>query len=124
MLLAEDHDDTREALAEALEVAGQTVEKASDGHEALAMLLEMPRLPDAVIVDVRMPRVNGLELLAAIRETERTRMVPVLLVSAAPEPQFAPDPIVRFMQKPFDVDEIVRALEALTSEPARVAARR
>ena len=52
----------------------------ADGSEALAEALADP--PDLVLTDVMMPGLDGFELLAALRADERTRNVPVILLSA------------------------------------------
>ena len=53
---------------------------AVDGADALAQLDE--RLPDLVLTDVTMPKVDGFELLARIREEPRTQRLPVIVLSA------------------------------------------
>ena len=61
ILCVEDERETASLLDEALSDLGYTVERSSDGEQALAAIMSMP--PDLVISDVRMPRLNGFELL-------------------------------------------------------------
>jgi two-component system, OmpR family, phosphate regulon response regulator PhoB len=63
-----------------LELDGYTVRLATDGQEALQML-EREALPDLVFLDVRLPRLDGLSLLRRLRESQRTRALPVVIVS-------------------------------------------
>jgi len=62
------------------ELEGISVATAVDGEEGLKMLHSDP--PDLVISDIMMPKVNGLELLAALRSSPETAAMPVILLSA------------------------------------------
>jgi two-component system chemotaxis sensor kinase CheA len=64
----------------ALEAAGFTVVTASDGEGALRLLAS--RIFDAVVADIRMPRLSGLELSRAIRSSPRLKHIPVLLCTS------------------------------------------
>jgi CheY-like chemotaxis protein len=79
VLLVEDEADVRHFFARALAHIGPCIEvlQAADGHEALALFLGGP--VDLVLSDQRMPRMTGLELLAAVRARAP---VPFLLISA------------------------------------------
>lgn len=63
-----------------LELDGYTVHLASDGRQALQML-ERGVLPDLVFLDVRLPQLDGLAVLRRLRESQRTRELPVVVVS-------------------------------------------
>ncbi|WP_163803022.1 SpoIIE family protein phosphatase [Mycolicibacterium anyangense] len=80
VLVADDNADMREYLVRLLRNAGYEVEAVTDGHEALERIRS--GLPDLVVSDVMMPRLDGLELVAALRAEARTVAVPVLLLSA------------------------------------------
>ena len=79
VLLADDNADMRDYVHQLL---GETydVEVVADGASALESARR--RLPDLVLTDVMMPGMDGFELLRALREDERTREVPVILLSA------------------------------------------
>ena len=79
VLIADDNADMREYLRRIL---GQSyrVDVVGDGRDALARI--RGRLPDLVLSDVMMPGLDGFGLLAAIRADERTRSIPVILLSA------------------------------------------
>ncbi len=68
------------ALALAVEEAGLEVRTARDGLEAVAMI-EAHR-PDLLLVDLEMPRMNGLELTSHVRAREATRTLPVIMVTS------------------------------------------
>ena len=79
VLLADDNADMRDYVRRLLERHYDVV-AVSDGAEALEALRR--QVPDLVLTDIMMPRLDGLGLLSAIRADERTRSVPVILLSA------------------------------------------
>ena len=79
ILLVDDHPDTREYLGRLLRERYEVL-AAANGEAALAMLRERP--PDLVLADVMMPRLNGFELIKAVRADPQTHTLPVILVSA------------------------------------------
>jgi CheY-like chemotaxis protein len=81
ILLAEDHADSREMLAVMLEMDGYHVLKAQDGLEALDIARQ--RTPDLIITDVNMPRMNGIDLIRAIRgSADELADVPIVAITA------------------------------------------
>ncbi|HEY6575277.1 MAG TPA: response regulator, partial [Mycobacterium sp.] len=80
VLVADDNADMREYLARLLRTAGYEVDLVTDGQQALERV--RADLPDLVVSDVMMPRLDGLALVAALRTDPRTAAVPVLLLSA------------------------------------------
>jgi signal transduction histidine kinase len=79
ILVADDNADMREYLIKLLSPSW-VVEAVADGEAALAAAHR--RCPDLVLSDVMMPRMDGVALLRALRADERTRTLPVILVSA------------------------------------------
>jgi signal transduction histidine kinase len=79
VLLADDNRDMRDYLARLLREQWQ-VDVVTDGKAALEAALASP--PDVVLTDVMMPKLDGFELLHALRADPRTREVPVILLSA------------------------------------------
>ncbi|WP_231748800.1 SpoIIE family protein phosphatase [Mycobacterium sp. M26] len=80
VLVADDNADMREYLVRLLHNAGYQVDAVNDGREALERIRS--DLPDLVVSDVMMPRLDGLSLVTALRAEARTVAVPVLLLSA------------------------------------------
>ncbi|MDD5036400.1 MAG: response regulator, partial [Methylococcaceae bacterium] len=80
LLVVEDSITTRTLLKNILEASGYDVGTAVDGLDALTQLRE--RSFDLVVSDVMMPRLNGFELTAKIREDKRLTEIPVVLVTA------------------------------------------
>jgi CheY-like chemotaxis protein len=80
ILLAEDVLVIAMTMARALEKSGFAVEVARDGAECLRKALEFP--PDLVVLDLMMPKMNGIEVLQALREAPSTQKLSVLVCSA------------------------------------------
>ena len=86
ILIVDDNAQNRELLEAYLEPLGCTLESAADGVEAMARLDDTGRpLPDLVLLDVMMPRMSGFEVCERIRGEDRTRGLPVMMVTALNE---------------------------------------
>lgn len=83
-VIVDDHDDTREGFAEYLQVNGFDVLTAG-GAEEFEQLVES-QSPDAIVLDLQLPRVNGWELATRIRANPRLREVPLVAFSACVMP--------------------------------------
>ena len=78
VLLVEDHADTRLMYAEYLRPDYETSE-AGDGFAALESMRDI--LPDVIVTDLALPRMDGFELIARLRADERLRAIPVIALS-------------------------------------------
>jgi CheY-like chemotaxis protein len=85
VLVVDDHRDQCEALARLLRTAGLSTSCAVGGAAALDYLAR--RTPDLVLLDLMMPDIDGVEVLRHIRADPRTADVPVVVYSAASEPE-------------------------------------
>ncbi|NCQ17336.1 MAG: DNA-binding response regulator [Ignavibacteria bacterium CG22_combo_CG10-13_8_21_14_all_37_15] len=79
ILLADDEKDILEFLQYNLEKEGFAVITAANGEEALSLLIENP---DLAILDIMMPKLNGFEVCAKIRENKKTAALPVIFLTA------------------------------------------
>lgn len=114
ILVVDDEESLCDLLAEIL--ADQyDILKAYDGQQALDLVRQ--NHPDLVITDVMMPRMSGLDLLAAIRADKATRAIPVVLVSAVSlaSPQLAKG-AAAFLSKPFDIDVVEQTVSKIISQ--------
>jgi CheY-like chemotaxis protein len=108
VLVVEDNDDNREILGTLLEVEGYHVAYAVDGRDALDKL-ERGLDPCLILLDVSMPRMNGIEFRRAQVADERFSEIPVILFSAVHEITWLyPALDAPLVQKPVDVDRILR----------------
>ena len=79
-LVVDDSLTARRAAAKVMKDAGYSVRTAIDGLEAVALLQNF--IPDIMLVDMEMPRMNGLELTAHVRNAEKTRLIPVIMITS------------------------------------------
>jgi CheY-like chemotaxis protein len=111
VLIIDDDPLMRETLAEALEDMGVSAEGAADGLEGLARLRQGPR-PCAVLLDLRMPRLDGAGFLREVRADPALSDLPVITMSGLDE-EAAPGAAAAALRKPFDLDELARILASL-----------
>jgi PAS domain S-box-containing protein len=114
VLVADDNADMREYLTHLLHTSGYQVSGVADGQEALDTIRAQP--PDLVISDVMMPRVDGLQLLAALRNDPRTAALPVLLLSARAGQEASIEGLLAgaddYLVKPFAAAELLARVRA------------
>jgi CheY-like chemotaxis protein len=103
VLVVEDDDDSRENLAEVLRDEGFDVRTARDGVEALDYL-NGAYLPAAMVLDMRMPRMGGAEVLRQVRSRPHLAGLPICVLSGTVEGAAAADLIV---EKPLLVNRLV-----------------
>jgi signal transduction histidine kinase/CheY-like chemotaxis protein/HAMP domain-containing protein len=123
VLLVEDEVAVMEALCVVLESRGLAVQRARNGTEALAALGTAP--PDLVILDIGLPDMVGWEVLRRLREEERTRDLPVLVLTnptdAEAGARLQPD-AEEFLAKPVSArmleETVVRLLESTATAEA------
>lgn len=120
VLIVEDDDMTREMMDITLSQAGYAVLAAGSGEAALALLRRVR--VGLVLLDVHMPRMSGLEVLAAIRRTIRSGPA-VLMVTANREPETVEEAIrlgcAGYVAKPFTPSTLLaRVARALARTPA------
>lgn len=85
VLIVDDNADICRVLARLVRASGHAADVVLGGQEALDYLAS--KQPDMLILDVMMPRVDGLEVLRVVRKDPRTAEVPVIMFSAAGEGQ-------------------------------------
>jgi two-component system, response regulator len=127
ILLVEDDPDHEKLTIRALRrnnIANDIV-VAHDGVEAIEYLLgrneapvaALPRMPQIVLLDLKLPRVDGLEVLRRIRSAERTRLMPVVILSSSDEEKDLEAGYRLgangYVQKPVDFREFVEAAKQL-----------
>ena len=79
VLVVEDYPDAREMYVEYLRFSGFAVAEAHDGFEALSKAKEL--LPDVILMDLALPRMDGWEATRRLRLNERTRQIPVVALT-------------------------------------------
>src|SRR5579871_6686451 len=128
ILLIEDERGLTEALSWAFQREGYEVLVAHDGQEGLRRARTV--LPDLIILDLMLPGLNGLEICRELRAGERTREIPIIILSAKAEET---DQVVGFslgaddyVTKPFSPKVLLQRVKALqrrfsgAAEPADI----
>ena len=117
ILIVEDEPDTAEMFAEMIRLSGYRVLKCYGGASAMHMLMQ--EKPDAMILDIMMPDVSGLEVLRYIRREPRLEKIPVIIVSAKSLPSDIKKGMdagaSMYLAKPVAFSELKKALEASIS---------
>lgn len=127
ILLVEDNPDDEELTLRALKKnnIGNNLVVVRDGVEALDFLYgtgvyasrDIRNLPQIILLDLNLPKVNGLEVLRRIRETESTRLLPVVILTSSREEQDLINGYSlganSYVRKPVDFNQFVEAVRQL-----------
>lgn len=122
VLVVDDEADIREVLQLTLEDAGYEVTTATNGAEALEVLRHT--VPNAIVLDVGMPQIDGWEVLRRIKSSDVPAVseVPVIMLtawtSADDRNRGGIEGAVRYLSKPFDPEEVLGALTEVLAEGA------
>jgi two-component system phosphate regulon response regulator PhoB len=120
ILLVEDDPDIRHLVSYKLTKGGFAVNAAADGVTALREAHREP--PDLVILDVRMPRMSGLEVCRELRAGARTARVPIIMLTARARPQDLEQAYAAgatdYVVKPFSPRELLHRVEAALARVA------
>jgi CheY-like chemotaxis protein len=108
ILLCDDDESVLEVMGAMLSERGYRVVTAGTGDEAVRRAVEDQ--PDAVLLDILMPGFDGWETLAALRQRDETRSIPVVIASVLPEE--AGRPVDGWVEKPIDESSLFHSLEA------------
>ncbi len=122
VLVVDDNQDLRRLMESALTFAGHTVSQCPGGEDALRSLAHTEPLPDAVVLDVQMPVLDGWATLAQIRAEARTAGLAVVLCTVKSRSA----DVARgweagsdgYLVKPFDLDRFVRVVEEAAARDA------
>ncbi|MCX6052312.1 MAG: hybrid sensor histidine kinase/response regulator [Campylobacterales bacterium] len=117
ILVVEDSLTQAEEVRYFLEENGYNVDVCNDGEEALAWLLSAKKLPDVIVSDIVMPKMNGYDLCKAIRKDEKLKGLPVILLTSLSEPHDIIKSIEaganKFLTKPFDHKRLPEVIDEL-----------
>jgi len=117
ILLVDDSERVRNSMSELLKKVGCVVETAVDGEDAWTKFSSNPQAYDAVITDLQMPNLGGLELAERIKEVSPG--TPILLQSSSILPELPPN-IDLFIAKGVDFDLLYTFLDDIRGAPNNV----
>ncbi len=116
VLVAEDDPSVRITIEFVLKDEGFEVLLAEDGAEALKLALE--RTPDVILLDQIMPKMDGKEVLAALRKDPSTSAIPVFVLTGMARGEESEWPGAFFVGKPFSPDALVQRIREVLGPPA------
>jgi two-component system cell cycle response regulator DivK len=123
VLLVDDYDDARDMLRFLLEARGYRTVEARDGHEAIRQAAA--HRPDAIVMDIFMPNLDGLEATRRIKADPALNHIPIIACTARAE-HVRVDPLfASCLAKPCTPERVLAALSAALAPPppAAVASR-
>jgi two-component system, cell cycle response regulator DivK len=119
VLLVEDHPDTSEVIRQGLSFVGYDILIAEDGRQAVAFAAHL--LPDIIIMDMHLPKMNGFDATMRIRQNPKTASIPILaataMTAAGDREKCLAAGCNGYLAKPFTYKELDQALKKL-SPPA------
>jgi len=120
VLVVDDEHDIRQLLSTMLTMMGYQSFVAQDGLEALEKIPECK--PDVLILDVMMPRMDGLTLCRQLRDTAETAELPIIMLSGKAHQEAIQEGLKagadRYLVKPTGLDELTRNINEVLGETA------
>jgi chemosensory pili system protein ChpA (sensor histidine kinase/response regulator) len=118
ILIVDDSPSVRHLTSNIIKNAGWTVTVAKDGLEALEILQESRELPDAILSDVEMPRMDGYEFLSSLKRQENLRTIPVVMITSRANQKHRQKAfdlgVSEYLTKPFDDAKLINIIGELT----------
>lgn len=113
LLIIEDDLSLRESITDVLILEGYDVKSADDGNIGVSIALEW--IPDLIICDINMPKMNGYEVYKSIQQNETTNIIPFIFLTAKAEKEDIRYGlrlgVDDYVTKPFDFDELLTTIE-------------
>jgi two-component system cell cycle response regulator DivK len=114
-LLVEDFEDSRFMMRQLLEMAGYNVVEATDGEQAIE--LAVTEQPELILMDLSLPKLDGLAATRRIRQQQGMSEVPIVAVSAHDSPGLRTEALAagcdEYVTKPIDFDQLSSLLNRL-----------
>ena len=118
-LVVEDFEDSRFMMRQLLEMAGYRVVEATDGEEAIK--LAVAKRPELILMDLSLPKLDGLAATRRIRQHRGLGQVPIVAVSAHDSPGTRTEALAagcdEYVTKPIDFDQLNSLLNRLLPGP-------
>ena len=113
ILIVDDEQDIVESLKFVLETSGYNCYTAFNGEDGLKLAKEL--LPDLIILDVMMPKINGYKISRLLKYDNKYKNIPILMITARSQEE---DKLIgeetgadEYITKPFDLDEVLKLVE-------------
>lgn len=113
VLVVEDHHDTSFLLCRLLKMEGYEVEHAIDGMVGYNAAASAP--PDLIVTDIQMPRMDGIEMIRRIRQSQACKSIPIIVMSAYGQRRIT-DALAAgadgIVEKPIDLDSFLETIRS------------
>ena len=113
VLIVDDNEKNLKLARDVLGFAGFRTLEAASGSAGVALAAE--HLPDAILLDIRLPDMDGVEALRRLRQDERTASIPVVALTAqamkGDRDRFSQAGFDGYLSKPVDIDELLASVE-------------
>jgi CheY-like chemotaxis protein len=116
VLIVDDDEVTLASLGSLLELEGYSVERARNGREALEKIALKNEVPGLILLDLKMPVMDGWQFLAERSKDARARAAPVVLLSGLPYIPNAPG-VSDFLTKPIDANRLLACVRRFCGAP-------
>jgi two-component system, response regulator len=119
ILLVEDSPDDEKLIIRALRRnnIANDIQVAHNGEEALNILFGDDPLPTVVLLDIKLPKIDGLEVLRRLRASDRTRLLPIVVLTSSSEERDIIDSYHlganSYVRKPIEFDKFTEAVKQL-----------
>ena len=121
ILVVEDNDKNRKLVRDVLTFKGYEIIEAETGEEGVRLAQE--RRPSLVLMDIRLPGIDGIEALRRLRAEEATREIPIMAMTAsvmtADRRKITDAGFDAFQSKPLKVSDFVAAVERILGHPRK-----
>ena len=118
IMVVDDSPSVRHLTSNIIKHAGWKAILAKDGLEALEILQESDELPDAILSDVEMPRMDGYEFLLSLKRQENLRAIPVIMITSRANDKHRQKAfdlgVSEYLTKPFDDAKLIEMIKTLT----------
>ena len=119
ILLVEDNPDDEKLIIRALRRSSiaNDIQVAHNGEEALNILFSNAPLPAVVLLDIKLPKIDGLEVLRRLRASDRTRLLPIVVLTSSSEERDIIDiyhlGANSYVRKPVEFDKFTEVVKQL-----------
>ncbi len=118
-MIVNDSSTFRHLTSNLIKNAGWTATLAKDGLEALEILQDLREIPDIILSDVEMPRMDGYEFLASLKRQENLQTIPVVMITSRANQKHRQRAIdlgvSEYLTKPFDDAALIETIKILTA---------
>ena len=116
-MIVDDSPSVRHLTSNIIKNAGWSVTLAKDGLEALEILQDLREIPDVILTDIEMPRMDGYEFLASLKRQENLQEIPVVMITSRANKKHRQKAfdlgVSEYVDKPFDDAKLIETIKNL-----------